>query len=134
MKKKKLLHSHSIDFDLIDQWLKNYFLDPKTLHEDHTQFKIDIYETNTDWIIAAFLEEFASSEITVKVEDTSLKITAQKHSYKLPSPFPKHFRSIDFPFSIINHDVKAFFENGTLEIFISKSNIGHGQNRFITLP
>ncbi len=54
-----------IDFDQMEMWLENYFLDPLTSYLDQTQFRIDLYETEKEWIVEAILTEFNSSEITV---------------------------------------------------------------------
>lgn len=134
MKKKNLPRNYVVDFEKMEKWLTNYFLDPSTTHCDLYQFRIDIYETETDWIVEASLDEYVSSEIKVKTENTQLVITAQKHSYTFPSRHPKKTRTIDFPFSIINHCITASFQNNVLEIFISKINNGSGKNRYITLP
>lgn len=132
MKKKKAPQLQSIDFELVENWLKNYFLDPLTSQCDLTQFRIDLYETDEDWIVEAVLNDYVSSEITVKTEDNKLVMTAQKHAYSFPCP--KKVRTIDFPFPIIDHKVCATFNNGVLEITISKTEKGLGKNRFITLP
>lgn len=134
MKKKKSLQNHSVDDNRMDQWLKNYFLDPLTTHYDHSQFKIDIYETDKEWIIEALLKDYVSSEITVKTENTKLIITAQKDAFSSTTPFPSRVRTINFPFPIVNHHIHATFLNGILEIFITKTETGLGNNRYITLP
>jgi HSP20 family molecular chaperone IbpA len=41
---------------------------------------------------------------------------------------------VEFPFQIIEKKVTALFSNGTLEVFIFKSEPGLGKNRFVTLP
>ncbi|MEH7109393.1 Hsp20/alpha crystallin family protein [Bacillus sp. JJ1764] len=135
MKKKKMIPQYDwVDHERMEQWLKKYFLDPLTSYYDQNQFRIDLYETDHDWIVEASLNEFCSSEILVKVEGTQLMITAQKNGYSTPSQFPKRVRIITLPFLVIHHDVHAAFQNGTLEIFISKLNKGLGKNRYITLP
>ncbi|WP_251550644.1 Hsp20/alpha crystallin family protein [Neobacillus muris] len=134
MRKKKVQPNLSVDAEQMEQFLKNYFLDPLTSLADQQQFRIDIYETEENWIVEAFMDELLSSEITVKIADTQLIINAQKHTYTNPSSFPQRSRTIDFPFPIINHCVTAAFQNGVLEIFISKTEAGQGKNRYITLP
>ncbi|WP_462413469.1 Hsp20/alpha crystallin family protein [Neobacillus sp. Marseille-QA0830] len=135
MKKKKLQPHLSVNTEQqMEQFLKDYFLDPSTSLADHHQFRIDIYETDTDWIVEASMNELLSSEITVRIVNNRLTINAQKHSYRKPSPFPLLTRTIDFPFPIIYNCVTAAFQNGILEIFISKSEAGPGKNRYITLP
>ncbi|MDQ6598298.1 Hsp20/alpha crystallin family protein [Bacillus salipaludis] len=119
------------DLEQMEKWLENYFLDPLTSYCDMTQFRIDLYETEKDWIVEAVLDDFKSAELSVKVEDMKLIITARKQTL---STNIKKIRTIDFPFPIKNQKVCAFFQNGILEIFISKIDKGAGNNRFITLP
>ena len=121
-----------IDYDQMEMWLKNYFLDPLTSYLDQTQFRIDLYETEKEWIVEAILSEYNSSEITVFIEKDKLTIHAAKH--KPFSKKHKRSRTIDFPFLIIKQKVSAAFKNGILEIFISKSEKEPRKNRFITLP
>lgn len=118
----------------MEQWLQDYFLDPRTEAEDHSIFKIDIYETEKHWIVEAVLKDYLSSEIKVRIENFILIITAQKHRTSLPAPIYKKERKIYFPFQIIDHCVTALFQNGVVEIFISKTDDGLGKNRYVTLP
>jgi len=122
----------SVDYDQMEEWLKNYFLDPLTSFCDQSQFRIDLYETAAEWIVEAILTDFNSSEITVFMEEKQLTITAAKHPQS--SIKQKRVRTIDFPFQIINQKVTATFKNGILEVFISKSEKELRKNRFITLP
>lgn len=122
----------SVDYEEMEDWLKNYFLDPLTSFCDQTQFRIDLYETATEWIVEAILSDFETSEISVFIDEKKLVISAAKHppSAKLP----KKTRTIDFPFQIITQKVNASFKNGILEVFISKTEKELGKNRFVTLP
>jgi HSP20 family molecular chaperone IbpA len=130
MKPKKDIQP--IDFDLVERWLENYCLDPLTTQDDLTQFRIDLYETDQEWIIEALLNEFNSSEIKVFVDEKNLIISAGQNS---STPHAgKRIRSINFPFQVINQRVTANFMNGILEVFISKTEKGLGKNRYITLP
>lgn len=126
MKKKKMSKNLSVNFERVDQWLKEYFLDPNTTYCDFTQFRIDLYETDENWIVEAVLKSRKRSDITVKVENHRMMIAVQKAK-------EKQIRTIDFPFPIINHLVSASFQNGILEVFISKIEKGSGKNRYITL-
>jgi HSP20 family molecular chaperone IbpA len=130
MKSKKNIQP--IDFDLVEKWLENYCLDPLTTQDDLTQFRIDLYETDQEWIVEALLNEYNSSEIKVFIEDKKLIITADKSS--TPSNQQKRVRTIQFPFQVINQKVTANYINGILEVLISKSEKGLGKNCFITLP
>jgi HSP20 family molecular chaperone IbpA len=130
MKSKKNIQP--IDFDLVEKWLENYCLDPLTTQDDLTQFRIDLYETDQEWIVEALLNEYYSSEIKVFIEDMKLVITAVKFS--APSDVQKKIRTIQFPFQVINQKVTANYINGILEVLISKKEKGLGKNCFITLP
>jgi HSP20 family molecular chaperone IbpA len=121
----------SVDYDQMEEWLKNYFLDPLTSFCDQSQFRIDLYETAKEWIVEAILSEYQTSEITVFIEEKKLVISASKHT--LPANHHKKVRTIDFPFQIINQKVTATFKNGILEVFISKIEKELRKNRFITL-
>ncbi|MEH7355441.1 Hsp20/alpha crystallin family protein, partial [Neobacillus drentensis] len=127
----KQQQNQSFDFDLVEKWLENYFLDPLTSYYDQTQFQIDLYETEKEWIVEAILSEFEASEIKVYIEEKILKITACKSP---PSAILKKSRSIEFPFLVTRQEASAAFTNGILEVFISKTENGSGKNRFITLP
>lgn len=132
MSKKKQLKNQTFDFDLVEKWLENYFLDPLTSYYDETQFQIDLYETEKEWIVEAILNDYEASEIKVYIEGNKLMISASK--YPLSMNKQKRVRSINFPFLIINQAVSATFTSGTLEVIISKIDRGLGKNRFITLP
>jgi HSP20 family molecular chaperone IbpA len=132
MSKKKQLKNQTFDFDLVEKWLENYFLDPLTSYYDETQFQIDLYETDKEWIVEAILNDYEASEIKVYIEGNKLMISASK--YPLSMNKQKRVRSINFPFLVINQAVFATFTNGILEVIISKIDTGLGKNRFITLP
>ncbi len=40
-------------------------------------------------------------------------------------------RMIPFPFQVIEHEVTAIFEDGILEIYISKNTLCKGKNRVV---
>jgi HSP20 family molecular chaperone IbpA len=135
VKKKKHQNQNNdvvFDFDLLEKWLERFVLDPLTSYYDETQFQIDLYETDKEWIVEAILSDFEASEIKIYIEEKKLIISALK--YPPSTKLPKRIRSIDFPFQVTNQAVSAGFTNGILEIFISKIDKGSGKNRFITLP
>ncbi|EKN65510.1 hypothetical protein BABA_20266 [Neobacillus bataviensis LMG 21833] len=132
MKKKKQPQNQTLNFDLVEKWLENFFLDPLTSYFDQTQFQIDLYETEKQWIVEAILSEFEASEIKVFIEEKKLTISALQ--YPPTADQNKKMRSIEFPFLVTTQEVSAAFSNGILEIFISKTEKGSGKNRFITLP
>ncbi|WP_428908470.1 Hsp20/alpha crystallin family protein [Niallia sp. Krafla_26] len=115
-----------LDLKVVEEWLENYFLDPLTSYLDETVFRIDLFETADEYIIEALLPEIDKNHILIKIEvDTILIDIDGDHVQKQ--------RSISFPFNVSYHDVKATFENGILEVFISKQRIENGLNRIISI-
>lgn len=129
-------NDEDLTFDLLEmeKWLENYFLDPLTSYLDQTQFRIDLYETEKNWIIEALLNDYEPSEITVFAEDQKLIIKAVKTPLLSEKTALKRVRTICLPFTIIDCKVTAAFRTGILEVMISKTEKGLGKNRFITLP
>jgi HSP20 family molecular chaperone IbpA len=132
MSKKKQRKNQSFDFDIVEKWLEKYFLDPLTAYYDETQFQIDLYETDKEWIVEAILSEFEASEIKVYIEGNKLAISATQYPPSMKQQ--KRVRSINFPFLVVNQVVYATFTNGILEVVISKIDSCIGKSRFITLP
>ena len=130
--KKKAAQNQAFDFAIVEKWLENYFLDPLTSYYDQTQFQIDLFETEHEWIVEANLSDFNVKDIKIYIEEKKLTISVMKH----PPSLTHHTRSrsIEFPFYIKDQDISASFTNGILEIFISKTKKGSGKNRYITLP
>jgi spore coat protein M/HSP20 family protein len=128
--KKKYPQNQTFDFALVEKWLENYFLDPLTSYYDQTQFQIDLFETDQEWIVEANLSDFEASDIKIYIEEKKLTVSARPPSRTQLN----RSRSIEFPFYIKEQDISATFSNGILEIFISKIKKGSGKNRYITIP
>ncbi len=124
----------SYDLQQMEKWLENYFLDPLTTYLDQMQFRIDLYETDKNWIVEALLSHYEASEITVFADNEKLIIKAQKALHHPKNQAEVRERTIDFPFPIVNQKITASFQSGILEITISKEEKCSGKNRFITLP
>jgi len=118
-----------LDIRLVEEWLENFFLDPLTSFLDETIFRIDLFETADEFIVEAMLFQCNKCDITVRLEHENIIIGVEN---KQQQENVKQ-RIISFPFSVIQHDVKANFESGILEIFISKYTICNGDNREIAL-
>lgn len=124
----------SFNVEKMDKWLENYFLDPLTTFYDQTHFRIDLYETDKSWIVEAQLSDYSSSEITVYVEDMKLRISGIRNTLSPKIDKQTRTRTIEFPFMVNTQKIAASFQNGILEVTISKSDKEFGKNRFITLP
>jgi HSP20 family molecular chaperone IbpA len=117
------------DVDAMEKWLENFFLDPLTSYLDQTAFRIDLFETDTEIIVEALLQGFHSSHLNVYVENNELTISANSQ----PNQDRTLTRKVDFPFSIVDKQIHAVFQNGILEVFLSKTKPGSGKNRKITI-
>ncbi|SFA88883.1 MULTISPECIES: Hsp20/alpha crystallin family protein [unclassified Bacillus (in: firmicutes)] len=123
-----------IDQKSMEKWLENFFLDPLTTYLDHSQFRIDLFETDTHLIVEALLSDYHSSEVSVYIEKQKLIITAAKLSLTSYKKSQVRNRTVEFPFLIITKKVEAAFREGVLEVSISKKELGLGKDCFITLP
>jgi HSP20 family molecular chaperone IbpA len=124
----------SIDYNSMEKWLEIFFLDPLTSYLDHTQFRVDLFETETDLIVEAMLTNYDSSDITVYLQGNELKIKAEMPAASSDSNNLPKIRTVSFPFQVTDKKVMALFHKGILEIYISKIESGPGNDRFITLP
>lgn len=118
----------------MEKWMKNFFLDPFTSYLDQIMFRVDLYETENELIVEALLQDYHHSHIKIYLKGNQLIITALKSDKSSPSTQSFRTRKVDFPFPIIQKEVIAQFSNGILEILISKTKNGCGNNRMITLP
>lgn len=120
--------------DEMEKWMKNFFLDPFTSYLDQIMFRVDLYETENELIVEALLQDYQHSNIKIYLKGNQLIITALKNEHSSPSTQSFRTRKVDFPFLVIQKEVNAQFSNGILEIFISKTKNGCGNNRMIALP
>jgi HSP20 family molecular chaperone IbpA len=101
--------------DLWEKWLESFFLDPFTSLLDQTQFRVDLFDSDTEVIIEAMLPKQLSSEIDIFLKDSSIVIKVVHPPYQ-----PKE-RTITFPFFINAQKVEATYSNEILEIIVSKT-------------
>jgi spore coat protein M/HSP20 family protein len=113
--------------DLWEKWLESFFLDPFTAILDQTQFRVELYDTQTEVIIEALLPQYVSSQIDIYLDVSSIIIKANSSSNQTKQ------RMITFPFRINSLKVEASFSNGILEIVISKIHQVKQMNRDIPL-
>lgn len=102
---------------LMDEWLKNHFLDPLTSVLDETEFRIDVYETEKEFIVEALLANCHDNSIHLSVTKNLLTIKAIMQDSNL---LKEKQRLIEFPVSIDQNPVYAVCTNEILEIFIQK--------------
>jgi HSP20 family molecular chaperone IbpA len=112
--------------DLWEKWLESFFLDPFTSILDQTQFRVELYDSDTEVIIEATLPQHLSSQIDVYLDVSSvvIKVNSSKNTKE---------RIICFPFPVNSQKVEAAFSNEILEIVISKIHQVKQMNRNIPL-
>ncbi|WP_400247785.1 Hsp20/alpha crystallin family protein [Niallia sp. JL1B1071] len=102
---------------LMDEWFKNHFLDPLTSVLDETEFRIDVYETEKEYIVEALLPNCNVCDIHISVEKNLLIIKAILQD---SISREKKRRTIDFPIPLTQNPIHAVYTNQILEIFIKK--------------
>jgi spore coat protein M/HSP20 family protein len=112
----------------IEEWLKDFFLDPLTTYLDETEFRMDVFETENDFIVEALLPNYIKKNIVVTVNNDYLSILASSH---LNSETTEKKRTIYFPFSIDTKEITAFFHHDILEIFVSKHSVCRRKDKHI---
>lgn len=118
----------------MEKWLNSLFLDPFTSYLDEIMFRVDLYDTDSEIIVEALLPDKQPSDIKVNIKDKQLIIIVSKEKDPSSKNETLLTRNIDFPFPIIHKLVIAKYNNGILEVFISKNKKGSGKDRTITLP
>lgn len=96
----------------IDKWLETLFLDPLTTFLDETAFRIDIFESGTQFIIEADIPD-PSTETTVSLQENTVVISVNCGG-KIRT------RKVDWPFDVRAHEVVAIKIDQVLEISIDK--------------
>ncbi|MCM3601438.1 hypothetical protein M3175_11900 [Robertmurraya korlensis] len=96
----------------IDKWLENLFLDPLTNLLDETAFRLDIFESGTQFIIEADIPE-QSTETTVTLQENTVVISVNCDG-------KVRLRKVDWPFDVREHEVIAYKIDQVLEISIDK--------------
>lgn len=102
------------DSQSIDKWLEALFLDPLTNFLDETTFRLDIFESGTQFIIEADIPE-QSTETTVALQENTVIISVNCDG-RIRS------RKVDWPFDVREHEVGAYQIDQVLEISIDKEN------------
>ncbi|MFC0274074.1 Hsp20/alpha crystallin family protein [Metabacillus herbersteinensis] len=114
-KKKK---SNPADINGIEEWMTQFFSDPFTNFLDQYTFRIDLFETSEEYIVEAELDQIKAEDITIEISDEHLKILISRNVKSAEHDCVE--RSVILPFMLEQKVIKAQFENGILEIMISK--------------
>jgi HSP20 family molecular chaperone IbpA len=118
-------------FDRIDKWMKQFLDDPFISFLDKEYFRVDLFETNEEFIIEADLPLIKKEQITIHFSDDTLIIEVNTSTTNSPNHILR--REITLPFLIEKRLIHAFFKNSILEIFIKKDGETIAPNNTITI-
>ncbi|GKU82784.1 Hsp20/alpha crystallin family protein [Niallia sp. NCCP-28] len=101
----------------MEDWLKDFFLDPLTTFLDEAEFRIDVFETENHYIIEALLPPCKKEDLNVSTENDALTIMV---NCLINHNIEKKQRTVSFPFAIDAKEIQAVLNREILEILISK--------------
>lgn len=121
--------SNPMNIKGIEEWMTQFFVDPFTNLLDEETFRVDLFETSEEFIIEAELGDKLQKEcisVTVNKEEITISILALQ-------PDDHVTRNIILPIIIEDKKMTAKFNNGILEVNISKNLTSHHKNKVINI-
>lgn len=117
--------SNPLNINGIEEWMTQFFTDPFTNLLDEQTFRVDLFETNENYIIEAELGKTIEKEdIQVCTSIETVKISVQQkrveHQNKGKQRDEIITRTVILPYKIEDKVIIASFINGILEVKISK--------------
>lgn len=117
--------SNPLNINGIEEWMTQFFTDPFTNLLDEQTFRVDLFETNENYIIEAELGKTIEKEdIQVCTSIETVKISVQQkrveHQKKGKQSDEIITRTVILPYKIEDKVIIASFINGILEVKISK--------------
>lgn len=112
MKQNK--NENYFESDEMEKWLTQYFLDPLTDYLDETVFRIDLFDSESSFIVEALLPKVKKEDIHISINSNTLQIKVKQSSHDKT-------RTVTFPFPISHLQKNITFENDILEIVFLKS-------------
>lgn len=123
----------------IRRMMKDFsFQMPKVNIEFPRNIPIDIAESDKELILRAELPGFSKDEVKLKVTPTAVDISAEKKKvsiekgkafYKQERAYGSARRVMSLPVEVKTEGVKAKFENGVLEVLMSKKEVKKKEER-----
>lgn len=112
-------NSKPMHIEGLEDWMEQFFDDPFTSCLDEYQFRVDLFETQKEYIIEAELCGFHAEQVSITVNGNVIQI--QVIDYNQP-PINQTVleRMVTLPFSLETKKITARFQNNILEIFIKK--------------
>lgn len=106
----------------IEEWMTQFFTDPFTSLLDEQTFRVDLFETNDDYIVEAELnEQIQTEDIKIQVSHEHIIITINTKNKLKEKESNEIIRKVTLPYSVEQKEIIATFTNGILEIKISKT-------------
>lgn len=110
--------SNFFDCDEMEHWLNQYFLYPLTSYLDETVFRIDLYDSESTFIVEALLPNVKKEDIDISVNSQTLQIKIKQTTSTGKSKIKS--RTVSFPFPIAHLKMTTDFEHNILEIKFHK--------------
>jgi len=108
------------DSKLMEEWQDTFFLDPYTNYLDETVFRIDLYDSETAFIVEALLPSVQKDNIDISIKRNELHIKIKQIDPNNSSSIIYKNRTVYFPTSIHDLKMEASYFNNILEIKIFK--------------
>ncbi|ALF10287.1 Hsp20/alpha crystallin family protein [Parageobacillus thermoglucosidasius] len=106
------------------KWLDLLCGESFTCELDEKTFRIDVFETDTHYIIEAEIPNCLKEQLTVLCETNAIIIQIHKEKALWKQ------RAVPLPFPLQHKQICAYFSDPTLEIHISKAENANNTNRY----
>ncbi|MEH7226135.1 Hsp20/alpha crystallin family protein [Bacillus sp. JJ1566] len=114
-------NSNPLSLNGLEDWMKQFLEDPYLL--DDYQFRIDLFETQNEYIIEAELSGYRPEQIQLNVKNDTFHIKLTDCD-KPPNDTILTERIVTLPFELEKKKIEALFRNEILEIYIKKNSKG----------
>ncbi|MDR4886387.1 Hsp20 family protein [Fredinandcohnia sp. QZ13] len=111
--------SNPLSINGLEDWMKQFLEDPYLL--DDYQFRIDLFETQNEYIIEAELSGYQPEQIQLHVKNDSILIKVTDYE-RPPNDTLLTERIVTLPFELEKKKIEALFRNEILEIYIKKNS------------
>ncbi|WP_042337990.1 Hsp20/alpha crystallin family protein [Bacillus andreraoultii] len=105
------------DSKAVEKWFDEFFLNPLTSYLDETVFRIDLYDSESAFIVEAILPNCKKENIDIIVNDSDLTIKVRQDD----QPTQLKSRTVTFPIPINQMKMTAHFNQDLLEIKLYKN-------------
>ena len=114
--------SQSTHIDSFDDWMEHFYIDPFTTYLDEYIFRIDLFETEKEYMIEAYLPNFSQEqlELIVKNDHIIIRAITQINDEEGKISEKKYERTVTYPFQLPDEKISFNFSNDVLEIKIHK--------------